>query len=330
MKMPRAAAIIVAGLLGLACSNSSLKRSAGDAGAERGGQAGSTVSGGTTGGSGGTIRPDAAGGVSTGGTGGTIGSGGSNGGGGIAGSFGTGGTGGQGGTAGSPPSQGGRTGSSPWCTSIMMCDNAQQVDGPCPAERECYSFQQYCFDATTVCMLPEGVHCRDLSCNTGDTPTTSDDEDCRQQPNACYTKQLCKRSIWCRYGADGVDSGVADTGTDARTIRPCGNGVLDPGEECDDGNTNNGDGCNAICQIEAGWQCPTPGQACVPCGTDIANGCDAGAIGYCGDGIIQTNLGEECDFGSLNGVQLDANGNPTDAGGCHSCSTGCKVPSCFL
>ena len=34
MKMPRAAAIIVAGLLGLACSNSSLKRSAGDAGAE--------------------------------------------------------------------------------------------------------------------------------------------------------------------------------------------------------------------------------------------------------------------------------------------------------
>ncbi len=292
-----------AGLLVLACSSSGLKSSSGDGGAARAGQAGSTISSGTTG------R------ASIGGAGGMVGSGGSNGDSGTAGSSGT----------------GGQTGSLPVCASIRMCaPTDQQVNGSCPAARECYSFQQYCFDATTVCMLPEGVHCRDLSCNTGDTPTTSDDEDCRQQPNACYTKQLCKRSIWCRYGADGVDSGVADTGTDARTIRPCGNGVLDPGEECDDGNTNNGDGCNAICQIEAGWQCPTPGQACVPCGTDIANGCDAGAIGYCGDGIIQTNLGEECDFGSLNGVQLDANGNPTDAGGCHSCSTGCKVPSCFL
>jgi len=28
----------------------------------------------------------------------------------------------------------------------------------------------------------------------------------------------------------------------------CGNGVLDPGEECDDGNTAAGDGCGATCQ----------------------------------------------------------------------------------
>jgi len=30
----------------------------------------------------------------------------------------------------------------------------------------------------------------------------------------------------------------------------CGNDVLDPGEECDDGNTEPDDGCNPICQIE--------------------------------------------------------------------------------
>ncbi|KAF3931401.1 hypothetical protein ABW19_dt0201335 [Dactylella cylindrospora] len=30
----------------------------------------------------------------------------------------------------------------------------------------------------------------------------------------------------------------------------CGNGVLDPGEECDDGNTENGDGCNYACRFE--------------------------------------------------------------------------------
>ena len=30
----------------------------------------------------------------------------------------------------------------------------------------------------------------------------------------------------------------------------CGNGHIDPGEECDDGNTNNGDGCSSTCKWE--------------------------------------------------------------------------------
>ncbi len=30
----------------------------------------------------------------------------------------------------------------------------------------------------------------------------------------------------------------------------CGNGVVDPGEQCDDGNTTSGDGCSATCQSE--------------------------------------------------------------------------------
>ena len=36
------------------------------------------------------------------------------------------------------------------------------------------------------------------------------------------------------------------------TLSPilCGNGTLDPGEECDDGNTANGDGCSAQCKIQ--------------------------------------------------------------------------------
>lgn len=28
------------------------------------------------------------------------------------------------------------------------------------------------------------------------------------------------------------------------------NGILDPGEECDDGNSVNGDGCTAACKVE--------------------------------------------------------------------------------
>ena len=48
----------------------------------------------------------------------------------------------------------------------------------------------------------------------------------------------------------------------------CGDGSLDEGEECDDGNNEDGDGCSALCIIE-----------------------------YCGDGIVNGFL-EECDDGN--------------------------------
>jgi hypothetical protein len=74
MKMPAVvAAILLAGLAGLACSSSGLKRSAGDAGVASGGQAGSTISSGTTGGAGGTIGSGGVGGASIGGTAGISG-----------------------------------------------------------------------------------------------------------------------------------------------------------------------------------------------------------------------------------------------------------------
>jgi len=36
----------------------------------------------------------------------------------------------------------------------------------------------------------------------------------------------------------------------SRAQSVCGNGVLEPGEQCDDGNTRNGDGCSAGCKFE--------------------------------------------------------------------------------
>ncbi len=35
----------------------------------------------------------------------------------------------------------------------------------------------------------------------------------------------------------------------------CGNGILEQGEECDDGNLLAGDGCSQLCEIEEGWLC---------------------------------------------------------------------------
>jgi cysteine-rich repeat protein len=40
----------------------------------------------------------------------------------------------------------------------------------------------------------------------------------------------------------------------------CGNGVLEAGEQCDDGNAVNGDGCSASCEFEK----PDDGEGCTP------------------------------------------------------------------
>jgi cysteine-rich repeat protein len=64
----------------------------------------------------------------------------------------------------------------------------------------------------------------------------------------------------------------------------CGDGIIQPGEQCDDGNSNSGDGCSSTCQIEpcfacsgapslctplsAGAQCPDEGNVCT---TDVCD-----------------------------------------------------------
>ena len=58
----------------------------------------------------------------------------------------------------------------------------------------------------------------------------------------------------------------------------CGNGALNIGEQCDDNNLNNLDGCSNVCAIEPGYSCVGTPSVCT------AN---------CGDGII--NVGETCD-----------------------------------
>jgi cysteine-rich repeat protein len=145
-------------------------------------------------------------------------------------------------------------------------------------------------------------------------------------PSNCIFDLTTCTCTWTDGGLPNTPDAPADRGDVRMTGLLCGNGVLDPGEQCDDGNRVNGDGCNAFCQIEARWDCPTPGEPCIPCGTDGAGGCDGGPVGYCGDGIIQTYLGEECDMGELNGALVDDNGNPTDGGGWVYCSASCLLP----
>src|SRR4051812_46075500 len=84
----------------------------------------------------------------------------------------------------------------------------------------------------------------------------------------------------------------------------CGNGKLEPGETCDLGkdsagkNLNDGNaGCLASCKVVNGWSCPGPNQACT-------------RNAFCGDGVVSSILGEQCDDGTNDGA--------------HGCEVDCK------
>jgi fibro-slime domain-containing protein len=125
----------------------------------------------------------------------------------------------------------------------------------------------------------------------------------------------------------------------------CGDGIVETGEECDDGNAVSGDGCSATCQIETGWTCPTPDMSCVAskCGDGIIAGgetCDDGNA-VSGDGCSSTCqveagwtcptadakcIAKQCGDGIIAGNETCDDGNATAGDGC---SATCQVEPGF-
>ncbi|MFY0569966.1 Ig-like domain-containing protein [Archangium lansingense] len=98
----------------------------------------------------------------------------------------------------------------------------------------------------------------------------------------------------------------------------CGDGMLDEGEACDDGNSDNGDDCVAGCMLAMcgdGYvdgasprieQCDTAGES---------PSCDADCTArICGDGQVNVSAGEQCDN--------------SGGGDSASCDADCTIPFC--
>jgi len=100
---------------------------------------------------------------------------------------------------------------------------------------------------------------------------------------------LAALAIGC--GSSLPREGGSDAGLDVAAHTVCGDGTVDPGEECDDGNLTFGDGCSKLCQVECSFECGTCGaRPCIP---------------VCFDGMLSAS--EPCD---------DAE---ADNGGCDNC-----------
>ena len=98
----------------------------------------------------------------------------------------------------------------------------------------------------------------------------------------CSTSCKAKANYKCYSSPKGC-TGCDPTNKQCMKIE-YGNSSLDPDgyEQCDDGNTTNGDGCTSKGLIETGYVCPNVGKPCV--------------AAACGDGIRA--YGEACDDGN--------------------------------
>ncbi len=123
--------------------------------------------------------------------------------------------------------------------------------------------------------IVSGSELCDIAIPAGDTgacPTSC------APPSACTTVTLLGAGTClavCDVGAivDAIDDdGCCPPGMDANLDNDCppvcGNAVVEPGEDCDDGGTTPGDGCDGTCMCE---------------------------VGVCGDGVV--GCSEQCDDG---------------------------------
>lgn len=113
-------------------------------------------------------------------------------------------------------------------------------------------------------------------------------------------------------GDNGSGSGSENPPPPPPPLEECGNGVVDPGEECDDGDANSdeaADACRTTCVM------PTCGDAVVDSGEECDDGegnsdvtadaCRPSCVAAtCGDAVVDS--GEHCDLGAANSDVSDS------------------------
>ena len=109
--------------------------------------------------------------------------------------------------------------------------------------------------------------------------------------------------------------GEGGCSTKCEVLAVCGDGVLDPEEDCDDGNTDDDDACPSTCQLPyCGDGVLDDGEGCDDGNADDTDACPSNCQpAECGDGFVHAGV-EECD---------DGNADNSDA-----CLNVCLLASC--
>jgi cysteine-rich repeat protein len=159
-----------------------------------------------------------------------------------------------------------------------------------------------CSQAHEICVLDEQL----AACEGGadDTPCSFPGvTDGRCFDGTCFAAGCGNGVLEPGEVCDDGDTFDGDgCSADCRSDETCGNGVIDVevGERCDDENTENGDGCQANCSLpRCGDGIVDPDEACDDENDDAGDGCNPQCTSdeTCGNGVIDVIAGEDCDDG---------------------------------
>jgi cysteine-rich repeat protein len=133
-------------------------------------------------------------------------------------------------------------------TNLVDCDD----DDACTTVDVCAAGQ--CVGSTPpVC--DDGNVCTDDSCAPDTGCVNAHNVLACEDGDACTTDDVCEDgsctggpALDCNDNDDCTDNSCSpDSGCEYVDLECCGNGILDPGEACDDGNQVGNDGCSADC-----------------------------------------------------------------------------------
>ena len=171
--------------------------------------------------------------------------------------------------------------------------------------------------ALAGCVQSDLVPCDSVSCPVGNVCVSSARCATVDEVAACTGKAEASDCIV------GETTGICTSGMCTTAV--CGNGVLDPGEACDDGNRVSGDGCSYDCLSNEtcgnGYVDYVKGEMC-----DDGNRIDGDAcendctLPKCGNGIVDE--GEDCDDGNT----VDGDGCSSDCKSNEMCGNGIRDP----
>lgn len=192
------------------------------------------------------------------------------------------------------------------------------MDGQTYASTPCAAPKGVCAGAGSCVECTSDAHCMASECSVGACNVAAGT--CSVTPaqrGVPCAGGLCDGSGKCGFCGDGMlqsgeqcDDGnsIATDACNACKGASCGDGTVQPGEECDDANNVNTDTCANCKNARCGDGFIQPGEQCDDMNNVSTDACNACKSASCGDGVMQS--GEQCD---------DGNSTTTDA--CANCQS---------
>ncbi len=185
-----------------------------------------------------------------------------------------------------------------FCTETDSCAAGVCVGAgdACPGTN-CNEGTDVCADCLADADCEDGDPCTADTCDVAGACQTADaaaGTPCADDGLFCSGRESCAAGA-CASGGDpcAADETCSE---EEGLCRGCGDGRLDAGEVCDDGDTDDGDGCSANCAVEDGFVCDVDVEptVCVPEKADP----DAGAGDSDSDSDSDSDADADVDAGA--------------------------------